>query len=52
LWGGIALIVIGGLFLLSNLNVFEMARIARFWPDILWEELLRFGLHRSSGRPE
>ena len=35
LWGGIALIVIGGLILLGNLNVFEMARIARFWPAAL-----------------
>ena len=35
LWGGITLIVIGGLFLLGNLNVFEMARIARFWPAAL-----------------
>jgi len=35
LWGGIALIVIGGLFLLSNLDVFEMTRIARFWPAAL-----------------
>ena len=35
LWGGVVLIVIGGLFLLGNLNVFEMARIARLWPAVL-----------------
>ena len=32
LWGGIALIVIGGLYLLGNLDVFDLHRIARFWP--------------------
>jgi hypothetical protein len=32
LWGGIALIVIGGLYLLGNLDVFDLHRIARLWP--------------------
>jgi hypothetical protein len=32
LWGGIALVVIGGLYLLGNLDVFDMHRIARLWP--------------------
>lgn len=35
LWGGVALIVIGGLLLLSNLNIFELDRIARLWPAVL-----------------
>jgi TM2 domain-containing membrane protein YozV len=35
LWGGIALIVIGGLYLLGNLDVFDLHRIARFWPAAL-----------------
>ena len=35
LWGGIALVVIGGLFLLGNLNVFDLRQIARFWPAAL-----------------
>ena len=32
LWGGIALVVIGGLYLLGNLDFFDMHRIARLWP--------------------
>jgi hypothetical protein len=32
LWGGIALIVIGGLYLLGNLDVFDLRGIARLWP--------------------
>jgi len=32
LWSGIVLIVIGGLYLLCNLNVFDLHRIARLWP--------------------
>jgi hypothetical protein len=32
LWGGVALIVIGGLYLLGNLDVFDLHRIARLWP--------------------
>ena len=35
LWGGIALVVIGGLYLLGNLNVFDLHRIARLWPAAL-----------------
>lgn len=35
LWGGIALIVIGGLFLLGNLNIFDIERVARLWPAVL-----------------
>jgi TM2 domain-containing membrane protein YozV len=35
LWGGIALVVIGGLYLLGNLDVFDMHRIARLWPIAL-----------------
>jgi hypothetical protein len=35
LWGGVLLIVIGALFLLGNLDVFEMASVARFWPVVL-----------------
>ena len=35
LWGGVVLIVIGGLYLLGNLDVFEMTRVARFWPALL-----------------
>jgi len=32
LWGGIALIVIGGLYLLGNLDFFDLHRVARLWP--------------------
>jgi hypothetical protein len=32
LWGGVALIVIGGLYLLGNLDVFDLRRVARLWP--------------------
>ena len=32
LWGGLALIVIGGLYLLGNLDVFDLHRISRLWP--------------------
>ena len=35
LWGGVALVVIGGIYLLANLDVFDMSRIARFWPVVL-----------------
>jgi len=35
LWGGIALVVIGGLYLLGNLDVFNLQRIARLWPLML-----------------
>ena len=35
LWGGIALIVIGGLYLLGNLDVFDLHRASRFWPLVL-----------------
>ena len=35
LWGGIALVVIGGLYLLGNFNVFDLHQIARFWPAAL-----------------
>src|SRR5215510_16337142 len=32
LWGGIALVVIGGLYLLGNLDIFDFHRVARLWP--------------------
>src|SRR5579884_4465353 len=32
LWGGVLLIVIGALFLLGNLGVFEMVWVGRLWP--------------------
>jgi TM2 domain-containing membrane protein YozV len=32
LWGGIALVVIGGLYLLGNLNIFDLHRMGRLWP--------------------
>jgi hypothetical protein len=35
LWGGIALVVIGGLFLLGNLDIFDLERVGRFWPALL-----------------
>jgi hypothetical protein len=35
LWGGVLLIVIGALFLLGNLDVFEIDRVARYWPVVL-----------------
>jgi TM2 domain-containing membrane protein YozV len=35
LWGGIALVVIGGLYLLGNLDVFDLHRVARLWPAAL-----------------
>jgi hypothetical protein len=35
LWGGIALVVIGCLYLLGNLNVFRLDEVARLWPAAL-----------------
>jgi len=35
LWGGVALIVIGGLYLLGNLDFFDFHRLARLWPIVL-----------------
>jgi hypothetical protein len=35
LWGGIALVIIGGLYLLANLDIFDLQRIARLWPLLL-----------------
>jgi TM2 domain-containing membrane protein YozV len=35
LWGGVALVAIGGLYLLGNLDVFDLHRIARLWPALL-----------------
>ena len=35
LWGGVALIVIGGIYLLGTLDVFDLHRIARLWPVVL-----------------
>jgi len=35
LWAGIALVVIGGLYLLGNLDIFDLHRIARLWPVVL-----------------
>lgn len=35
LWGGVALIVVGGLYLLGNLDVFDLHRVARLWPVAL-----------------
>src|SRR5437762_12451897 len=35
LWGGLALVVIGGLYLLGNLDVFDLHRIAKLWPAAL-----------------
>jgi TM2 domain-containing membrane protein YozV len=35
LWGGIALVVIGALYLLGNLDFFDLHRIARLWPAVL-----------------
>jgi hypothetical protein len=35
LWGGVLLIVVGALFLLGNLNVFDIAAVAKFWPAAL-----------------
>src|SRR5262245_57762043 len=35
LWGGVALVVIGGIYLLGNLDVFDLHRIARLWPVAL-----------------
>ena len=35
LWGGIALVIVGGLYLLGNLDVFDLHRIARLWPAVL-----------------
>jgi hypothetical protein len=32
LWGGAALVVIGGLFLLANLNILQVEAVARLWP--------------------
>jgi hypothetical protein len=35
LWGGIILVVIGGLFLLDNFNVLTLNQVTRLWPALL-----------------
>lgn len=35
LWGGIALVVIGGLFLLDNFDIVTLNQISRLWPAAL-----------------
>jgi LiaI-LiaF-like transmembrane region len=35
LWGGIALVVIGGLFLLDNFRIISMAQVGKLWPALL-----------------
>src|SRR5688572_22970647 len=35
LWGGVALVVIGTLFLLDNFNLIRFEQIAKFWPVLL-----------------
>ena len=35
LWGGVTLIVIGGLFLLDNFDILRLNQVARLWPVIL-----------------
>ena len=35
LWGGVALVVIGGLYLLGNLDFFDLHKFARLWPLVL-----------------
>jgi hypothetical protein len=35
LWGGIALVALGSLFLLGNLDVLSIERVARLWPAAL-----------------
>ena len=35
LWGGVALIIIGGLFLADNFNIVQFDRIGQLWPLVL-----------------
>lgn len=35
LWGGVALVLLGGIFLLGNLDVFRIERLAALWPAVL-----------------
>jgi len=35
LWGGIALVVLGGLFLMGNFDVLDLERVGRLWPIVL-----------------
>jgi hypothetical protein len=35
LWGGIALVIIGGLFLLDNFNVLHLSEVIKLWPALL-----------------
>jgi TM2 domain-containing membrane protein YozV len=35
LWGGVALIVVGGLFLADNFNIVQFDRIGQLWPLVL-----------------
>lgn len=35
LWGGIALVAMGALFLLSNFNLISLNQIGKFWPALL-----------------
>ncbi len=34
-WWGVILVVVGGIFLLSNLNFFSLEEVSKFWPLIL-----------------
>src|SRR5262245_21629803 len=35
LWGGLALVLIGGLFLLDNFNIVSLHEVGKFWPALL-----------------
>jgi Domain of unknown function (DUF5668) len=35
LWGGVALVLIGGLFLLDNFNIVSLSEVGKFWPALL-----------------
>jgi hypothetical protein len=35
LWGGVALIIVGGVFLLDNFSVLSIQRVAQLWPLLL-----------------
>jgi hypothetical protein len=35
LWGGVALIIVGGLFLLDNFGIVSIQRVAQLWPALL-----------------
>jgi hypothetical protein len=51
LWGGIALVVVGGLFLLDNFEIVTLEKVTRFWPVLLILAGILFIRRFQKGKP-